>query len=179
MACPATFSRAQCLILISTLNSFQGLLKASSCSSSDVALVEVDGKCQSVDDKLNSTQSFHPGEGLWRESGAEAGGKEKERTVSEYDCLWAGGGGSRTDPSSPHSSPGPAAVVSTAGIREVMGRNISIPYSWWENEPGCGPEVCILQPTELLWYPTPSQRSTLYMEKSWERASRQEALYDQ
>ena len=56
-----------------------------------MTLVEVDGKCQSVDDKLNLTQSFYPGRVSGEKVGAEAGGKEKERTVSEYACLWAGG----------------------------------------------------------------------------------------
>ena len=84
-----------------------------------------------------------------------------------------------TGSSSPHSSTGPAAVVSTAGIREVMGRNISIAYSWWENEPGCGPEVCILQPTELLRVSNSlSEINTLHGKEVGEHL-RQQALYDQ
>ena len=141
-------------------------------------LVEVDGKCQFVDDQLNLTQSFYPGRDSGEKMGAEARRKEKERTISEYAFPWAGGL-SCTDSSSPHSSPGPAAVVSTAGIREVMGRNISIPYSWWENEPGCGPEICILQPTELLWVSNSlSEINTLHGKEVGEHP-RQEALYDQ
>ena len=54
-------------------------------------LVEVDGKCQFVDDKLNPTQSFYPGRDSGEKVGAEAGGKEKERTISEYACPWAAG----------------------------------------------------------------------------------------
>lgn len=86
---------------------------------------------------------------------------------------------SYTDSSSPHSGPGPAAVVSTAGIREVMGRNINVPHSWWENEPGCGPEVCILQPTELLQVSNSlSEINALHGKELGERP-RQEALFDQ
>lgn len=89
------------------------------------------------------------------------------------------GGLSYTDSSSPHSGPGPAAVVSTAGIREVMGRNINVPHSWWENEPGCGPEVCILQQTELLRVSNSlSEISALHGKELGERP-RQEALFDQ
>ena len=41
-------------------------------------LVEVDGKCQFIDDKLNLTQSFYPGRDSGEKVGAEAGGKGKE-----------------------------------------------------------------------------------------------------
>ena len=89
------------------------------------------------------------------------------------------GGLSYTDSSSPHSCPGPAAVVSTAGLREVMGRNINVPHSWWENEPVCGPEVCILQPTELLRLSNSlSEINALHGKQLGERP-RQEALFDQ
>ena len=54
-------------------------------------LVEVDGKCQFIDDKLNLTQSFYPGRDSGEKVGAEAGGKGKERMISECACLWLGG----------------------------------------------------------------------------------------